>query len=100
LLDKIVQDFQSTVLKDEWEKRQKYLLARNNKRRLEDLQHQEAHKQQQELFQKENEALQGRLDERTDTLLARFADSTIALQHDTARLEKEHLAERRKVRSK
>ena len=96
-IDKILQDFQSTVLKEEWEKRQKYILARNSKRRQADFEFQEALKERMAAVRKQQTAVQSQLDEKAATLQARFADVSIGMQHDAARLEKENLSIQPKV---
>lgn len=98
LKDKILQDFQSTVLKEEWEKRQKFLLAKNNQRRLDDYQFQEALKERMAVVRQQQASIQSQLDEKTQALQARFADVSIGAQHDAERLEKENLSIQPKVR--
>mmetsp|Transcript_22604 Transcript_22604/g.31562 ORF Transcript_22604/g.31562 Transcript_22604/m.31562 type:complete len:167 (+) Transcript_22604:127-627(+) len=87
LQSKVVEDFQSTVLKEEWEKRQKYLLARGNERKINELQRQEHLEQQMEAFQEQNAKVQEQLDAQMDTSKARFADMIVEMQHDAKRLE-------------
>lgn len=95
--DKILQDFQSTVLKEEWEKRQKYLLAKNNKRLMSDYEFQEALKERMTAVRQQQAAVHKQLDEKAEALQARFADISIGLQHDADRLEKENLSIQPKV---
>jgi exonuclease VII large subunit len=90
--DKILQDFQSSVLKQEWEKRQKLILAKSNERRLADYQFQEALKERMQHIRQHHAQIQQRLDEKTEALQARFADVTVELQHDAARLREQHLS--------
>jgi len=96
-IDKILQDFQSTVLKEEWEKRQKYLMAKNNQRRMEDFQFQEALKERMAAVRQQQTAVNAQLDEKAEALQARFANVSVALQHDADRLEKENLSIQPKV---
>jgi hypothetical protein len=86
LPDKILQDFQSTVIKEEWEKRQKYLLAKNNKRRMEDFQFQEALKERMAAVRQQQATVQSQLDEKAESLQAQFADTSVGMKHDADRL--------------
>lgn len=97
IVDKILQDFQSTVLKEEWENRQKYLLAKNSKRRQADFEFQEALKARMEAVRQQQTAVQSQLDEKAQALQARFTSVSIDLQDDVARFEKENLSIQPKV---
>lgn len=88
--DEALKDFQSTVLKEEWEKRQQYLLARGNKRRMEDLKRKEELKQHMEQFRLQNDVVQAQLDESRDQLMARFADQSVEMEHTIKKLEQSH----------
>jgi hypothetical protein len=92
LQKKILQDFQSTVIKQEWEKRQQYFLAKNSQRRLGDLEFQEALNQRMAAVRQQQASVQKQLDEKAEALQARFADISIGLKHDADKLEKENLS--------
>jgi predicted RNA-binding protein with EMAP domain len=91
-VDKILQDFESSVLKEEWEKRQKMIMAKTNERRLQDFQFQEALKERMAAIRQHHAQVQESLDERTEALQARFADVAVELQHDAARLRDQYLS--------
>jgi len=86
-LGRILQDFQSKVLKDEWEKHQKYMIAKGNKRRLEEFHTKEALDQQINNFRQQDGIRQSQLDERIDDLQAKFSDISTALQFDANRID-------------
>lgn len=83
---KVLQDFQSKVLKGEWEKRQKYMMARGNQRRIEDLKREEALKEHMENFRAQNEKVHRQLDERIDKQQNRFSDTKFAMNYDLKRM--------------
>ena len=89
--DRIVSDFQSRVLAKEWEKHQKLLLARTNKRRLEDYNTKEGVRERMESLRHQYEAHQLPVNERIDFLRATFADSQTAAIFETNQLEQKYL---------
>mmetsp|Transcript_9290 Transcript_9290/g.10270 ORF Transcript_9290/g.10270 Transcript_9290/m.10270 type:complete len:174 (-) Transcript_9290:81-602(-) len=86
LQSKIMQEFQSKLLQDEWEKHQKYVIAKGNKRRLEEFQTKEYIVQKLNEFRPQNDLQQSQLDQRIDELRAKFSDITTASKFDAARL--------------
>lgn len=84
---KILGDFQSKVLKEEWEKHQKYMIAKGNQRRLQEYQKKEQLDQQVEQFRAQDSARQSQLDQRMDDLQAKFSDSATAFKFDAQRLD-------------
>lgn len=80
------------MIKQEWEKRQQYFLAKNSQRRLGDLEFQEALNQRMAAVRQQQASVQKQLDEKAEALQARFADISIGLQHDADKLEKENLS--------
>lgn len=88
LQNRILQDFQSKVLKEEWEKHQKYMIAKGNERRLEEFQKMEVIEQQLNSFHPQNELVQSQLDQRIDELQAKFSDISTAAKFDADRMEK------------
>ena len=86
-LGKILQDFQSKALKAEWEKHQKYMIAKGNDRRLEEFRLKENLDQRLNSFRQQDSIRQQQLDDRIDDLQAKFADVSTALQFDTNRID-------------
>lgn len=80
------------MIKQEWEKRQQYFLAKNSQRRLGDLEFQEALNQRMAAVRQQQASVQKQLDEKAEALQARFADISIGLKHDADKLEKENLS--------
>mmetsp|Transcript_16759 Transcript_16759/g.23662 ORF Transcript_16759/g.23662 Transcript_16759/m.23662 type:complete len:172 (-) Transcript_16759:188-703(-) len=96
LQTKVIEDFQSTVLKEEWEKRQKYVLARGNERKIKELQRQEQLEQQMTAFQEQNKKVQDQLDNKIDATKAQFVDTMVEMQHDAKRLEDTYTSKNKK----
>jgi hypothetical protein len=74
-------------LKEEWEKHQKFLLARGNKRRLEEFETKNALDQRLETFRQQDSIRQSQLDERIDGLRAKFSDLSTAMEFDANRMD-------------
>lgn len=81
-------DFQNKHLREEWEKRQRAILAASSKRLAED----EAARQQLDaelaLFRAKNAEVQGKLDQQIDASASRFADLQVELKFDCERLDR------------
>lgn len=88
LQKKVIHDFQSVVLKEEWEKRQKSILAQNNKRVMAAEKRKADLEQKLEAWRNHDKKLHEKLDTKIDELNSRFADSAVELKYDTDRLEK------------
>lgn len=85
---KIVGDFQSKNLKDEWESRQRSILAASNERVARDEQRRAELDQKLGVWRSQNESTQSQLDTKIDGLNSRFADLSVEIQHDASRIER------------
>jgi hypothetical protein len=80
-------EFDSKVLKDEWEEHQKYLIAKLDSRRLHDYETKMQLKHQLQSLREQDLLRQRVLDERIDAAQAQFSDLSVALQYDTDRID-------------
>jgi hypothetical protein len=88
IIDRILHEFQSKVLKEEWEEHQKYMIAKKDKRRLEEFHAQEKLDQDIKSFRQQNSVREGHLDNLMDDLQAKFSDINTALQFDVNRIDR------------
>mmetsp|Transcript_22005 Transcript_22005/g.47956 ORF Transcript_22005/g.47956 Transcript_22005/m.47956 type:complete len:167 (-) Transcript_22005:125-625(-) len=88
LQSKVMADFQSAHLKEEWENRQRAILAARSERIAEDERRRAGLEAELKLFRVRNAETQAKLDAKIDDASARFADLQIELKYDVDRLEK------------
>jgi len=86
--DKIVQDFQSSVLKEEWSKRQSAILTRANERKAQNKQHQAELEEKVNAWKEHDTAAQKQLDEQMNALKGQFVDKHLDVMSDVGRLER------------
>mmetsp|Transcript_13574 Transcript_13574/g.31543 ORF Transcript_13574/g.31543 Transcript_13574/m.31543 type:complete len:166 (-) Transcript_13574:1961-2458(-) len=89
--ERVLKEFQSRVLAEEWEKYQKLVIAMSNERQLKNYNTREAVRERMTAFRQQNSAVQAGLDQQIDSLQARFADLNTEAKFDASRLEKEYL---------
>ena len=85
---KVMNEFQSKHLKEEWEKRQRAILASRNKRIAEDERRRVGLEQELNVFRAQNADVQAKLDAKIDSASARFADLQVELRYEADRVEK------------
>ena len=85
---KVMNDFQSKHLKEEWENRQRAILASRNERIAEDERRRVGLEQELNVFRARNAETQAKLDAKVDSANARFADLQVELQYEVDRVEK------------
>lgn len=85
---KVMNEFQSKHLKEEWEKRQRAILASRNERIAEDERRRVGLEQELNVFRAQNADVQSKLDAKIDSASARFADLQVELQYEADRVEK------------
>ena len=85
---KVMNDFQSKHLKEEWENRQRAILASRNERIAEDERRRVGLEQELNVFRARNAETQAKLDAKIDSASARFADLQVELQYEVDRVEK------------
>ena len=85
---KVMSDFQSKHLKEEWENRQRSILASRNKRIAEDERRRIGLEHELNVFRARNAETQAKLDAKIDSSSARFADLEVELQFEVDRVEK------------
>ena len=83
-----MEDFQSTHLKEEWENRQRAILAARSERIAKDEERRAGLEAELNLFRARNADTQSKLDARIDAASARFADLEVEMKYDIDRLEK------------
>jgi hypothetical protein len=88
LVGRILHEFQSKVLKEEWEEHQKYMIAKADKRRLEEYRSKEKLDRKLDTFRQQNSIRDGQLDNLTDDFQAKFSDINTALQFDANRIDR------------
>ena len=86
--DTIIHEFQSKVLKEEWEKHQKHLIIQGSKLRSESHRVMEDIDKQMNEFRIRDSLQQQQLDERAEDLQAKFADINTELQFDANRIDR------------
>lgn len=89
IVGRILHEFQSTVLKEEWEEYQKYMIAKTNNRRLDEFHSKEKLDKAIQTFRQQNSLRDGQLDNLVDDLQAKFSDVNIALQFDANRIDRD-----------
>ena len=85
---KVMNEFQSKHLKEEWEKRQRAILASRNERIAEDERRRVGLEQELSMFRAQNADVQAKLDAKIDSASSRFADLQVELQYEVDRVEK------------
>eukprot|EP00586_Coscinodiscus_wailesii_P017546 CAMPEP_0172501736 /NCGR_PEP_ID=MMETSP1066-20121228/152957_1 /TAXON_ID=671091 /ORGANISM="Coscinodiscus wailesii, Strain CCMP2513" /LENGTH=179 /DNA_ID=CAMNT_0013276697 /DNA_START=38 /DNA_END=577 /DNA_ORIENTATION=+ len=87
LQNKMVHDFQSNILNEEWHERQKNILTRGLERALQDEQRRHQFEKKWDEWKEKDKKRQFHLDSEIDSARNQFADLTVALEHDVKKLK-------------
>lgn len=91
-IESMVNDFQNQSLQDEWNSFRTGILERRNERHGSLTTHNAALQQQRQVRAEQSKQRTAALDEKVDSLNARFADTTVALEYDADRLNSQFQA--------
>jgi hypothetical protein len=83
----MVSDFQSEILKEEWESRQKFVLAKSNQRILAEEQRKQDLEKKLSAWKEQDTRVHERLDERLDELKTQFSEAEVEVRHDASRIQ-------------